>query len=41
MDRAVSMCPTLPAHPTEALLEADTEVVDEGKLAGSGSAPGG
>ena len=38
MDSAVAMHTTLPTHSTQALLEADTEVVDEGKLAGAGSA---
>lgn len=38
MARAVAMHTTLPTHPTQALLEADTEVVDEGRLAGAGSA---
>jgi len=33
---AVTRHTTLPTHPTQALLEADTEAVDEGKLAGAG-----
>lgn len=35
---AVAMHRTLPTHSTQALLEADTEVVDQIKLAGAGSA---